>query len=904
MKMLHNPDGVTESNNEDIYKDLIFHPNFQLVDGGRRIKLTGDVPENIQYGLIQYTKNLLALPKCNWFKMRVEELPVGSFIMFGLNKCCKEFGGPIWDRLSSLRYCSDTGGIFSKGVGSRSDYPYGEGDEIICLLEKSFPDRSLVNFLKNGKLVGRQWVYIERDNLYATIGINKGPASLTVEWPGEESLEPTIKQDSISNWIGCKHIELIDEDNTASVIKEDLDDDHEAFSVQSPRSFNKDFTYFEITLLRRMDARCGPCIGVTAPVFNKYLATGWDSFTFGYHGDEGAILHETPESFIEVNDDWKCNLGDRIGVGIVFPKMISTISIYDIQPVMIYITKNGQYLHHKCVLQPRGGFYPTLSLVKKDASTDFRIGIATRSDPLDSTTLDEEICNCCFSLQHSAIVYNKKTGPKVDACKSGDTIGCYMISRSRNGKDFKISVYINDIIVGIQTIENRAGLNVYPSIVFGQSKLNVNMKWLQKKRLLLTTKYLKSWVIPSKNVLVNKNMLKMMIPPTNSDSVVCHSSVPVSKNDVFYMEFKLTEQNETGNFPKVGVRSLSSVQDENSVEVMFKPKECVIGDIIGCNVTITEDRSYPFAALIQFYKNNAVQYKKLVDMTSHGLCFAIEFRAAGESVLLNFNAKIPINLPSLDFKELKHSEQSSAKQNSHEKEELADDDRLQSNIEKYIIGKSLKIYPTSLKLEKRYIQNQCKLTRSSSNVIENNMVDKGKNNLLINFSIVFKLYFNTDMVPIASQYKQEKDCWNANAFFALKNYYNYQGSAVFISHTNFDIQKVKCIFHKLSTENCFVDMSIWHPEDDNKKKIINSSDIVIFCLSNTSLKDKHQQTELKWISKAGIPIIPVLLEDVPWPPGGHLNDQKKFFIRYDHIKLKFSDINSDSDVLSKYIHQY
>lgn len=97
-------------------------------------------------------------------------------------------------------------------------------------------------------------------------------------------------------------------------------------------------------------------------------------------------------------------------------------------------------------------------------------------------------------------------------------------------------------------------------------------------------------------------------------------------------------------------------------------------------------------------------------------------------------------------------------------------------------------------------------------------------------------------------------------------------------------------------------MSIWHPEDDNKKKIINSSDIVIFCLSNTSLKDKHQQTELKWISKAGIPIIPVLLEDVPWPPGGHLNDQKKFFIRYDHIKLKFSDINSDSDVLSKYIH--
>lgn len=52
-------------------------------------------------------------------------------------------------------------------------------------------------------------------------------------------------------------------------------------------------------------------------------------------------------------------------------------------------------------------------------------------------------------------------------------------------------------------------------------------------------------------------------------------------------------------------------------------------------------------------------------------------------------------------------------------------------------------------------------------------------------------------------------------------------------------------------DNCFVDMSLWHPEEDNKKEIISSSEIIIFCLSNASLKDKHQQTELKWISKAG-----------------------------------------------------
>lgn len=62
-----------------------------------------------------------------------------------------------------------------------------------------------------------------------------------------------------------------------------------------------------------------------------------------------------------------------------------------------------------------------------------------------------------------------------------------MVSRSANGQEFKMCFLINDINIGIQTIENKAGLKVYPTIVFGQLKLNVDMKWLQKKRLLLTT---------------------------------------------------------------------------------------------------------------------------------------------------------------------------------------------------------------------------------------------------------------------------------------------------------------------------------------------------------------------------------------------------------------------------------
>ena len=57
------------------------------------------------------------------------------------------------------------------------------GDLVSCCVEYFMADRSLVNFMKNDRLVFRQWVTLGPDQLYPTIGFENGPAEISVEWP-------------------------------------------------------------------------------------------------------------------------------------------------------------------------------------------------------------------------------------------------------------------------------------------------------------------------------------------------------------------------------------------------------------------------------------------------------------------------------------------------------------------------------------------------------------------------------------------------------------------------------------------------------------------------------------------------------------------------------------------------
>ena len=50
--------------------------------------------------------------------------------MFGLNVGCLS-GIPEWNRARSIRYVSDTGGVFSEGVGFHTNIKYSKGNRVL-----------------------------------------------------------------------------------------------------------------------------------------------------------------------------------------------------------------------------------------------------------------------------------------------------------------------------------------------------------------------------------------------------------------------------------------------------------------------------------------------------------------------------------------------------------------------------------------------------------------------------------------------------------------------------------------------------------------------------------------------------------------------------------------------------
>ena len=61
-------------------------------------------------------------------------------------------------------------------------------------------------------------------------------------------------------------------------------------------------------------------------------------------------------------DDVKCVEGDRMGCGLIF---LEDVDAFTEQTVIVYFTKDGDIIHHKCVKQPEGGFYPTVGFCTK-----------------------------------------------------------------------------------------------------------------------------------------------------------------------------------------------------------------------------------------------------------------------------------------------------------------------------------------------------------------------------------------------------------------------------------------------------------------------------------------------------------------------------------------------------------
>jgi hypothetical protein len=119
------------------------------------------------------------------------------------------------------------------------------------------------------------------------------------------------------------------------------------------------YYYFEITI--KDCGRMGRIsIGFTGEYFINYEHPGWESNSYGYHGDDGALYHEP----LEADNDFgpKFSTDDIVGAGIDHLKQ------------KIFFTKNGELVGHSIPNEVRGTLYPTIGLHSQGEKVEVNFG--------------------------------------------------------------------------------------------------------------------------------------------------------------------------------------------------------------------------------------------------------------------------------------------------------------------------------------------------------------------------------------------------------------------------------------------------------------------------------------------------------------------------------------------------
>ncbi|CAM6061554.1 unnamed protein product [Sphagnum tenellum] len=119
------------------------------------------------------------------------------------------------------------------------------------------------------------------------------------------------------------------------------------------------YYYFEITI--KDCGRMGRIsIGFTGEYFINYEHPGWESNSYGYHGDDGALYHEP----LEADNDFgpKFSTDDIVGAGIDHLKQ------------KIFFTKNGELVGHSIPNEVRGTLYPTIGLHSRGEKVEVNFG--------------------------------------------------------------------------------------------------------------------------------------------------------------------------------------------------------------------------------------------------------------------------------------------------------------------------------------------------------------------------------------------------------------------------------------------------------------------------------------------------------------------------------------------------
>lgn len=273
---------------------------------------------------------------------------------------------------------------------------YHTGDRVGCGIK--FENTSGFNgslvpvfFTKNGKEICTQVVPCPPGGFFPAFGLQNQPEEVRVtmdlQWNAEDDIAMSVDSGE-DEWHRLHDIRLNGQlleyvGRGKSLIDVGL---AQAKTPLCTRSH-----YFEIEIIDP-GSNCYIAIGLARKDYPKNRHPGWNKGSIAYHADDGKVFMGSG-----VGDPFgpKCNKGDVMGCGVLFPRDFEFRSdseeegeatpdvIYNLgeetdsgeeedywQPhnkqgdmVQVFFTRNGKIIGKKDIFLPKGGFYPTVGMM-------------------------------------------------------------------------------------------------------------------------------------------------------------------------------------------------------------------------------------------------------------------------------------------------------------------------------------------------------------------------------------------------------------------------------------------------------------------------------------------------------------------------------------------------------------
>jgi len=123
-------------------------------------------------------------------------------------------------------------------------------------------------------------------------------------------------------------------------------------TLQSTIPVLSGISYFEITIhkaLRQPDAVAeeGPCVAIGIANHRHRLNNmpGWDSNSYGFHGDDGCFFRRDADEGVSISEEAQFGEGDTVGLGVIYCQLKDHLNETGrMTPNELLLTVNGKYI--------------------------------------------------------------------------------------------------------------------------------------------------------------------------------------------------------------------------------------------------------------------------------------------------------------------------------------------------------------------------------------------------------------------------------------------------------------------------------------------------------------------------------------------------------------------------------